>query len=98
MLAFSFWILGPHVQARPHLIALPVSIFWTLQLMRARDANQRPSLWLLPFMAVWANLHGSFIFGLAITGFFALEAFIAAKGRRVRVAASWAAFSLRSPR
>jgi hypothetical protein len=43
-------------------------------------------------MALWANLHGSFSFGLAFACFFALEAFLAAKGRRLEVAAKWGAF------
>ncbi|MBW8837403.1 MAG: hypothetical protein JF605_20775 [Burkholderia sp.] len=36
-------------------------------------------MWLIPLMALWANLHGSFIFGLAFTSFFALEAVLAAR-------------------
>ncbi|HEY3811657.1 MAG TPA: hypothetical protein VGL66_00405 [Caulobacteraceae bacterium] len=92
ILTLSFWVLGSHVQARPHLIALPILILWTLELMRARAADRTPALWLLPVMALWANLHGSFVFGLAFTGFFALEAFFAAQGRRVRVALKWGGF------
>ena len=92
MLGLSFWVLASHVQARPHLIALPILILWTLELMRARSADRAPAWWLLPVMALWANLHGSFVFGLAFTGVFAVEAFLAAKGKRLRVALQWGGF------
>jgi hypothetical protein len=88
----SFSVMVPHFLARPHLIALPLLIFWTIQLLKARRDNRTPPLWLLPMMTLWANLHGSFIFGLAFTAIFALEAFLDAKGRRLEVAAKWGAF------
>jgi hypothetical protein len=49
-------------------INVPTTIVWrTLSLLRAL-----PALWLLvPLMAVWANMHGGFIFGLALIGAFA---------------------------
>ena len=91
-LSLSFWVLYPHVLARPHMIALPLLVLWLVQLMKARRADRLPPLWLLPVMTLWANLHGSYIFGLAFTCPFALEAFLAAKGRRLRVAALWGGF------
>ncbi len=77
-LALAFVVLLPHFMARPHVIALPLLVLWMDQLLRARARGRAPPLWLLPVMTVWANLHGSFVFGLAFTGFFALEAFLAA--------------------
>lgn len=71
----------PHYLARPHVIALPVLVFWTLELMKARDRQNIPALWLLPLMALWANLHGSFIFGLVFTAFFALDAVLDARNQ-----------------
>jgi hypothetical protein len=79
-LALSFAVLAPHLLARPHIIALPLLVLWTARLLAARRRDRAPPLWLLPVMTLWANLHGSFIFGLAFTGFFALEAFLAARG------------------
>ena len=38
---------------------------------RARPA---PSFWLLPLIALWANLHGGFVFGLVLAGAFAIDA------------------------
>ena len=71
----------PHYLARPHVIALPLLVFWTLALMKAVDQKGMPALWLLPLMAVWANLHGSFIFGLVFTAFFALDAVLTARNQ-----------------
>jgi hypothetical protein len=60
--------------ARPHLLALPLLVLWTLELLRAREQQRAPGWWLVAVMLLWANLHGSFAFGLALTGAFALEA------------------------
>lgn len=63
--------------ARPHLLALPLLALWTAQLLKARAAARSPRLWLAAAMLVWANLHGSFAFGLALAAGFALEAVMA---------------------
>ena len=47
-------------------------------------------------MLVWANLHASYIFGLALVGLFALEALIAEPDRR-RVIVGWGGFGLAGP-
>jgi len=79
--------------ARPHLIALPILALWTVQLLRAREAARAPPLWLWPVMVVWANLHGSFLFGLALTGPFALEALLDAQPEgRLEVVRGWGLF------
>jgi len=84
-LAFSAWMLAAHLYIRPHMLALPLLALWMTQLLEARRLGRTPALWLLPLMTLWANLHGSFIFGLAFTAPFAaeaaVEAFAAAKGR-----------------
>ncbi len=93
-LGMAMTLLLVHILARPHIIALPLLVLWTTQLMSARRSGRVPPLWLLPVMAFWANLHGSYVFGLAFTGFFALEALLDAKGARVGVALKWGAFGL----
>lgn len=81
--------------ARPHLLALPILAFWAIRLLRAREADRSPPLWLLPLMTVWANLHGSYLFGLALIGPFALEALCEAPpSERLRVFRGWAVFGL----
>ncbi|MFX5237385.1 hypothetical protein ABTC85_20425, partial [Acinetobacter baumannii] len=63
-----------HVLARPHILALPVMVAWAGLLMTAADRRIAPSWWWLPLMALWANLHGGFVLGLALIGPMALEA------------------------
>ncbi|HWI81802.1 hypothetical protein [Ramlibacter sp.] len=85
-----------HVLVRPHVLAMPLMMVWALGLVRAAEAGRSPSLWLLPVMAVWANLHGGFTLGLALAVAFALEASIAAwRGPRLApTVRSWGLFVL----
>ncbi len=72
----SILLLGPHLFARAHVIAMPLMVVWCVELFAARDDGRAPSRWLLPVMVLWANIHGSYMFGLALTGFLAAEAVI----------------------
>src|SRR5574341_256236 len=83
-----------HVVARPQIVALPLIVIWMVAHVRARQGEGIPSWWLLPLMTLWANLHGSFMFGLGFSVLFALEAMFEADTRqRVRAAAlRWSAF------
>lgn len=86
-------VLLPFVFARPHVLAWVPLAMWTILLMRAREANRTPPLSALLLMLVWANMHGSFIMGLALTGAFALEALLAAKDR-LAVLRAWLIFGV----
>jgi hypothetical protein len=77
--------------ARPHMLALPLLALWTAALVAAREKNEAPGFWMLPVMALWANLHGSFAFGLALAMGMAAEAVIESPARR-RTAIAWACF------
>ncbi|MFI4933521.1 MAG: hypothetical protein ACHP7N_02790 [Caulobacterales bacterium] len=94
-LVLSFACLDAFLYARPHILALPLLIFWTRGLLAARRAGRAPPLALAPLMIVWANLHASYIFGLAIVGPFALEALIEAKDK-VGPLRDWTIFGLAS--
>lgn len=63
-----------HFLARPHVLVLPLTLAWAAGLASAADARRAPSLLLLPLMVLWANLHGSFVFGIALVAPFALIA------------------------
>jgi hypothetical protein len=76
------------------VLALPVLVAWALGLLKARDEGRAPTLLLLPLMAVWANLHGSFVLGLALIGPFALEALIEGRARPWPVVRIWGLFGL----
>jgi hypothetical protein len=87
------FVIIPMLFARPHLLTWPLLAFWTWLMMRARDGDRAPPLYAALLMALWANLHGGFVFGLAIAGAFALEALVvsADKPRALR---QWLVFGL----
>ena len=72
----------PHLLARPHVLAMPVMVAWVGGLIAAADRRDAPSFWLLPLMALWANLHGGFVFGLVLIAPIALDAVVGARRRR----------------
>lgn len=68
--------LAPATLVRPHLIAYVLLTGWTILLIEARRANRAPPLWSALLLALWVNLHGSFIIAIAIAGAFGLEALV----------------------
>ena len=95
MVMAAFVLAAPHMLARPHALALPVLVMWGAGLVRAIDEKRAPSWWLLPLIALWANLHGGFTFGIFLIAPVALEALINARAEeRVRVVMRWALFGL----
>ncbi|MBW8708274.1 MAG: hypothetical protein JF627_03250 [Alphaproteobacteria bacterium] len=76
--------------ARPHMLALPLLAIWTAGLAGARENHQAPRLWLIAVMPLWANLHGSFAFGLALAAALGIEAVIEDR----KAALGWAIFLL----
>jgi hypothetical protein len=85
----------PHFLARPHVLAMPFMLAWAHGLMTASERREPPSFWLLPLIALWANLHGGFVFGLVLAGAFAIDAaWNAEPARRKPLALRWATFGL----
>ena len=56
--------LVPFLLARPHVLVWPILAGWTALLLRARDEARPPPWAAALLMLLWANLHGSFVFGL----------------------------------
>ena len=84
-----------HLFARPHVLALPVMVAWVYGLMSAGERHQAPSLSLLPLMALWANLHGGFVFGLVLVAGFAFDAWWNAPApQRMSLAVRWIVFGI----
>jgi hypothetical protein len=84
-----------HLLARPHVLAMPVMVMWVGGLMAAADRRGVPSFWLLPLMALWANLHGGFVFGLVLIGPIALDAVLGADATARRsLVLRWALFGV----
>ncbi len=85
----------PHLLARPHVLAMPFTVLWIGGLIAAADRREAPSLLLLPWIALWANLHGGFVFGLMMIGPIALDAVVGADAAsRKPLLLRWAAFGL----
>jgi hypothetical protein len=83
-----------HLVARPHVLALPIMVTWVGALLAAIDRRTAPSFWLLPLMALWANLHGGFVLGLALIAPMALDAVWDADAPlRKSLALRWALFA-----
>src|SRR5216683_2908384 len=92
--ALAAALVIPHVLARPHVLMLPILVWWAAALVAARSADRAPSLWLVPLMTLWANLHSSYIFGLGLAALLAGEAVLLAPDVRARLRAvrGWGLF------
>jgi hypothetical protein len=64
--------ISPHFLARPHLFSYLLMLFWLATLLDNYDKPDfKPTTLLLcAIIVLWANLHGSFTFGLALLGIF----------------------------
>jgi len=72
-------MISPHFLARPHLFSFVLLSIWMIKLLDAYDYDKFDfkSLWtFVPLMVLWANLHGSFTFGLAMLYVFAGFSFL----------------------
>jgi len=91
----AFVLASPHILARPHVLALPVMVTWVASLIRAVDEKRAPPWHMIALMTLWANLHGSFTFGLAMIGAVACDAiWNAAASERLRVGGQWVLFGV----
>jgi hypothetical protein len=85
-------VLAPAALARPHVIGWLLLAAWLAMLLQARAAGRAPPFAAALLMLVWANLHASFLFGLALTGAMAAEALL--DRSRPAVLRGWALFGL----
>ena len=93
--AAALALTAGHLLARPHVLAMPVMVAWFAGLIAAADRREAPSFWLLPLLALWANLHGGFILGLVLVPPIALDAVVQADAAsRKSLALRWAVFTL----
>jgi hypothetical protein len=82
-----------HFHARTQIFGDALMVVWVAEVVRAVDTKSSPRLMLLPIMTLWANVHGSFVAGLALTVALALEAaFESPGGERLHVVRRWAVF------
>lgn len=91
--ACSLVLTFPSLLARPHILALPCFVLWSISLLRAREKGNAPPPWpTVLILLVWANLHGSFAIGAVLIFPFALEAILAEKHARLRTIRMWARY------
>jgi hypothetical protein len=83
-----------HFLTRPHVLAWPMMVAWVGGMIAAADRRASPSFLLLPLMALWANLHGGFILGLALIAPVALVAVWETANGRVFLATRWGVFAV----
>ena len=94
-IAAALALTVPHLLARPHVLAFPVMVLWVGGLISAADRRAAPSLWLLPLMVLWANLHGGFVFGLVLVAPIALDAVLGADAKSQKpLLLRWAGFGV----
>ena len=89
------FVLMPMLLARPHVLAWPLLAFWTWLMLRAREQDRAPPLTAALLMALWANMHGGFVFGLAIAAAFGLEALVSTPDK-LRAFRQWLVFGIAS--
>ena len=91
--ALAYAGLSSHLLIRPHVLVWPILVLWVTRLVSAIEDHQDPPLYLLGLMTLWANLHGSFIFGLLITIPLALDAIISSPAKmRLKFVKTWGVF------
>ena len=84
-----------HLLAGPHVLALPVMVAWAGGLIVSVDRRATPPWLLLPLIALWANLHGGFVLGLALIAPIALEVIWRVDAdKRLAIGTRWAVFGL----
>lgn len=80
--------------ARPHLLALPLLVVWARVLLDAAREKRAPSAGWLLLLVVWANLHGSVLFAVGLTGVFALDALVSRPKDWLAIIHGWAPFCI----
>ncbi len=96
VLVLSAMAIAPSMQFRPQVFTL--ALFAILMYILARDTYRRDGrLWIaVPMLALWANLHGGFIMGLAALGTYACGSAACdwMHGERIRRAAGLGAITV----
>ena len=92
VIAMDFALI-PMLSARPHVLTWPIIASWTWLMMKARQNDKGPPLIAALLMTLWANLHGSFVFGFVIAGAFGLEALVVSQDWK-RALRQWLPFGM----
>jgi hypothetical protein len=93
-MALAAGLCFPHLFARPHVLSWPLLVIWFSELSAARAEQRAPRWYAALLMLPWANIHGSFVFGLVMAALVAGEAVLEASDwtKAARVARGWGLF------
>lgn len=92
LVAFAAGMMFNYIIVRPHELAWPLTAVWVGELIDSTEKRRNPPWWLLGVMLLWANIHGSFILGLALAVAVGFEAVIEAKEQWRATARRWSVF------
>ncbi len=94
LMLLAYGMLFAHIMPRPHILALPIMTYWFVQMLRASEKHKAPPLHQALVLILWANIHGSFLIGIAYAGFFAIESVLTAPEgiNRAVLTKHWAKF------
>jgi hypothetical protein len=87
----------PISTARPHIFTFILVVLFTSRLFRSADEIKPPPFWLLPFVTLWTNLHGSFTFSFVIAAFAFLLLLEKNRLKDRSLMMKWVAFGLLMP-
>lgn len=91
--ALAAAMLMGHLLVRPHVFGWVSMVLWVGALINATEKQLEPPWWTLGLMVLWANLHSSFVLGLALSIVIALDAVQQQPTERRRMAARhWLSF------
>jgi hypothetical protein len=77
------FMAGPWgVQTRTQALALPLFSVVLWLLLRDPEARRRSTLWALPVLCLWANVHGSVVLGAAMVSLYGLAALARERSNR----------------
>jgi hypothetical protein len=75
------------MQLRPQALALPLFALTLFLLARDPRARRNSTLWVLPMLCLWANLHGSAVLGALLLIVYSAQALVRGAGRTARLRA-----------
>lgn len=90
--ALIFWVVagflaGPTAAlVRTQSLAIPLFAVILWLILRDPDLRDGVSLWILPLLVLWANVHGSVVLGAALVSLYGLQALVRTGNRRVPAA------------
>ena len=83
-------LISPHFLARPHLLAYLLLSIWLISILNSLDGNKPLPLGLAALMLLWANVHSTFVLGLALFSIPAIFVFARSFMNHDFSAAKWA--------